>query len=120
MKWGLTFIVAMGGLGGMHILGDLYEAGCLKSNISASCSGWGRGGLTKQALQGPRQYAPGMKWGLTFIVAMGGLVVPLSSGVLFLEQNITTEEILYERVPNHEAQFLAWFRVLHWYYLPRG
>ncbi|CAP96132.1 Pc21g12350 [Penicillium rubens Wisconsin 54-1255] len=35
------------------------------------------------ALQGPRQYAPGMKWGLTFIVAMGGLVVPLSSGVLF-------------------------------------
>lgn len=35
------------------------------------------------ALQDPRQYTPGMKWGLTFIVAMGGLVVPLSSGVLF-------------------------------------
>lgn len=35
------------------------------------------------ALQDPRHYTPGMKWGLTFIVAMGGLVVPLSSGVLF-------------------------------------
>ncbi|KXG49612.1 Major facilitator superfamily domain, general substrate transporter [Penicillium griseofulvum] len=35
------------------------------------------------ALKDPRQYTPGMKWGLTFIVAMGGLVVPLSSGVLF-------------------------------------
>jgi hypothetical protein len=35
------------------------------------------------ALQDPRQYTPGTKWGLTFIVAMGGLVVPLSSGVLF-------------------------------------
>lgn len=35
------------------------------------------------ALQDPRDYTPGMKWVLTFIVAMGGLVVPLSSGVLF-------------------------------------
>ncbi|KAJ5375430.1 hypothetical protein N7517_007436, partial [Penicillium concentricum] len=35
------------------------------------------------ALQDPRSYTSGMKWGLTFIVAMGGLVVPLSSGVLF-------------------------------------
>ena len=35
------------------------------------------------AVQDPRQYTPGVKWGLTFIVAMGGLVVPLSSGVLF-------------------------------------
>ncbi|KAJ5518117.1 Major facilitator superfamily domain general substrate transporter [Penicillium expansum] len=35
------------------------------------------------ALQDPRHYTPGMKWVLTFIVAMGGLVVPLSSGVLF-------------------------------------
>ncbi|KAJ5505193.1 Major facilitator superfamily domain general substrate transporter [Penicillium fimorum] len=35
------------------------------------------------ALQDPSQYTPGMKWGLTFIVAMGGLVVPLGSGVLF-------------------------------------
>lgn len=35
------------------------------------------------ALQDPRHYTPGMKWVLIFIVAMGGLVVPLSSGVLF-------------------------------------
>ncbi|KAJ5804113.1 uncharacterized protein N7518_000416 [Penicillium psychrosexuale] len=35
------------------------------------------------ALQSPTHYTPGMKWALTFIVAMGGLVVPLSSGVLF-------------------------------------
>ncbi|KGO76907.1 Major facilitator superfamily domain, general substrate transporter [Penicillium italicum] len=35
------------------------------------------------ALQDPRQYNPRMKWFLTWIVAMGGLVVPLSSGVLF-------------------------------------
>lgn len=35
------------------------------------------------ALQDSRHYTPGMKWGLTFIVAMGGLVVPLRSGVLF-------------------------------------
>ncbi|OQE05115.1 hypothetical protein PENVUL_c027G08718 [Penicillium vulpinum] len=35
------------------------------------------------ALKDPKQYPPVMKWGLTFIVAMGGLVVPLSSGVLF-------------------------------------
>lgn len=35
------------------------------------------------ALHDPEHYTPGMKWALTFIVAMGGLVVPLSSGVLF-------------------------------------
>jgi hypothetical protein len=35
------------------------------------------------ALQDPRQYNPRMKWFLTSIVAMGGLVVPLSSGILF-------------------------------------
>ncbi|GLA00564.1 hypothetical protein AnigIFM60653_009314 [Aspergillus niger] len=31
----------------------------------------------------PRSYSSGVKWFLTFIVAAGGLVVPLSSGVLF-------------------------------------
>ncbi|KAF7167695.1 hypothetical protein CNMCM5623_000942 [Aspergillus felis] len=36
------------------------------------------------AIEDPRQYPAGRKWFLTAIVAAGGLVVPLSSGVLFL------------------------------------
>ncbi|EAW18090.1 MFS transporter [Aspergillus fischeri NRRL 181] len=35
------------------------------------------------AIEDPRQYPAGRKWFLTAIVAGGGLVVPLSSGVLF-------------------------------------
>lgn len=35
------------------------------------------------SVQDPRSYSSGVKWFLTFIVAAGGLVVPLSSGVLF-------------------------------------
>ncbi|KAK1142345.1 hypothetical protein N8T08_007897 [Aspergillus melleus] len=35
------------------------------------------------SVQNPRSYSSGVKWFLTFIVAAGGLVVPLSSGVLF-------------------------------------
>ncbi|PYH54686.1 MFS transporter [Aspergillus niger CBS 101883] len=35
------------------------------------------------SVQDPQSYSSGVKWFLTFIVAAGGLVVPLSSGVLF-------------------------------------
>lgn len=59
-----------------------------REKIDNNASRWVRRGFLPwlcmvPSVQNPRSYSSGVKWFLTFIVAAGGLVVPLSSGVLF-------------------------------------
>lgn len=61
------------------------------------------------AIEDPRQYPAGRKWFLTAIVAGGGLVVPLSSGVLFRRSSLTTTAAgtaidINDSLPHHDRR----------------